>query len=126
MSGLINLPNLDDYDIDEHLPSHVNSSCHTLQDLFTLDTSDSDLSLLHLNIRSLSLHVDELVSTLATLKINFDVIGLSETWNSFENPIKTNIEIPGYSYFPCQSHTEPTILQVSLIRFLYIEYLVGN
>ena len=25
-SGLINLPNLDDYDIDEHLPSNVNSS----------------------------------------------------------------------------------------------------
>ena len=75
-SGLINLPNLD------------NSSYHTLQDLSTLDTSDNYLSLLHLNIRSLSLHVYELVSTLATLKINFDVIGVSETWNSFENPIK--------------------------------------
>ena len=94
------LPNLDD------LPSNVNSSYHTLQDLSTLDTSDSDLSLLHLNVRSLSLHVDELVSTLATLKINCDVIGVSETWNSFENPIKTNVEIPGYSYFPCQSHSQ--------------------
>ena len=59
-----------------------------------------------MNIRSLSLHVDELVSTLATLTINFDVIGVSETWNSFENPIKTNVEIPGYSYFPCQSHSQ--------------------
>ena len=46
-SGLINLPNLDDYDIDEHLPSNVNSSYHTLQDLSTLDTSKNDLSLLH-------------------------------------------------------------------------------
>ena len=105
-SGLINLPNLDDYDIDEHLPSNVNSSYHTLQDFSTLDTSDNDLSLLHLNIRSLSLHVDELASTLATLKINFDVIGVSETWNSFENPIEANVEIPGYVYFPCQSHSQ--------------------
>ena len=69
-SGLINLPNLDDYDIDEHLPPNVNSSYHTLEDFSTLNTSDNDLSLLHLNIRSPSLHVDELVATLATLKIN--------------------------------------------------------
>lgn len=105
-SGLMNLPNLDDYDIDEHIPSNVNSSYHTLQDLTTLNTSESDLSMLHLNIRSLSLHLDELVSTLATLKINFDVIGLSETWNSFENPIQINVEIPGYKYFSCQSHSQ--------------------
>ena len=26
--------------------------------------------------------------------------------NSFENPIKTNVEIPGYSYFPVQSHSQ--------------------
>ena len=117
-SSLINLPNLGDYDIDEHLPSKVNSSYHTLQDLSTLVTSDNDLSLCHLNIRGLSLHLDELVSTLATLNINFDVIGVSETWNSLVNPIKTNVmkkrssavktnvEIPGYSYFPFQSHNQ--------------------
>ena len=105
-SGLTNLPNLGDYDIDEHLPSNVNSSYHTPQDLSTLDTSVKDLSLFHANIRSLSLHFDELVSTLSNLKINFDVIGVSETWNSFENPIKTNVEIPGYNYFPSQSHTQ--------------------
>ena len=52
-SGLINLPNLEDYDIDEHLPSNVNSSYHTLQDLSTLSTSDKDFSLFHMNTRSL-------------------------------------------------------------------------
>ena len=31
---------------------------------------------------------DELISTLASLKINFDVTGVSETCNSFDNPIK--------------------------------------
>ena len=29
---------------------------------------------------------------------------MPETWNSFDNPIKTNVEIPGYNYFPYQSH----------------------
>ncbi len=59
-----------------------------------------------MNVRSLSLHFDELISTLATLKISFDVIGVSETWNSYENPIKLNVEIPGYSSFPYQSHSQ--------------------
>ena len=38
-SRLTNLPNLSDYDIDEHLPSNINSSYHTLQDLLILSTS---------------------------------------------------------------------------------------
>ena len=105
-SRLINLPNLDDYDIDEHLPSNVDSNYHTLQDLSTLEHLENNLSLFHLNIRSLSLHLDELVSTLVTLKINFDVIGVSETWNSVDNLIQANVEIPCYSYFPCQSHSQ--------------------
>ena len=109
-SGLSNLPNLDDYDIDEHLPSSVNSSYHTLQELSSLSTTETDFSLLNLltcqPVFYTCHHFDELVSTLATLKINFDVIGVSETWNSFANPIKTNVEIPGYSCFPCQSHSQ--------------------
>ena len=56
-SGLMNLPNLEDHDIFENLPSNVNSSYHTLQDLSMLDTSERDLSLFHLNIRSLSLFI---------------------------------------------------------------------
>ena len=92
--------------IDEHIPSNVNASYHTLQDLSTIDVSENDFSSFHMNTRSLSLQFDELISTLATLKIDFAVLGVSETCNSFENPIKTNVEIPGYSYFPCQSHSQ--------------------
>ena len=36
---------------------------------------------------------------LASLKINFDVIGVSETWNSFDNPIRTNVQMTGYEIF---------------------------
>ena len=105
-SDLLNLPNLDDYDIDEHLPASINSSYHTLQEISNFNSSENDLALIHMNIRSLSFHFDELVSTLACLKLNFDVIGVSETWDSFENPIKMNVEIPGFCYFSSQSHTQ--------------------
>ena len=37
---------------------------------------DSDLSLFHMNIRSLSLHFDELYSLLSCLNVNFQVIGI--------------------------------------------------
>ena len=40
------------------------------------------------------------------MTINIDVIGVSQTWNSFDNPTKTNVEIPGYSYFHSQSDTQ--------------------
>ena len=59
-----------------------------------------------MNTRSLSRHFDELISTLASSKIKFDVIGVSETWASFDNPIKTNVQSPCYGYLPYQSHSQ--------------------
>ena len=32
VSGLSNLPNLEDYDVDEHLPSNINSNYYTLKE----------------------------------------------------------------------------------------------
>ena len=40
------------------------------------------------------------------MEIKFDIVGVCETWDSFENPIKTNIDIPGYSFFSVQSHSQ--------------------
>ena len=47
-SCLTNLPNLQDYDIDDEVPSNITSIYHTIQDFSTTDTSPTDLSLLHL------------------------------------------------------------------------------
>jgi len=105
-SGLTNLPNFEEYDIKENLPCNVNSSYHTPQDLFKVPTTADDLSLFLLNIRSHSLHPDERVSTLATLKTSIGVIALSETLTSVGNPIKTNVDNPGYSYFLSQSRSQ--------------------
>ena len=99
-SHLTNLPNLQDYDIDEQLPSNIDSNYVSIQDLSSSDTNHTDLSFLHMNIRSLSCHFDELQTLLVNLKVPFDVVAVSETWDSFERPLKVNVEIPGYTFFP--------------------------
>ena len=109
-SQLTNLPNLQDYDIDEHLPSNIDSSYHTIQDVSTSDTSPTDLSLLHMNVRSLSCHFDELQSLLVNLNINFHVIAISETWDSITRPISTNVNIPGYTLFSTTSQSIITMI----------------
>ena len=45
-----------------------------------LSINDSNLSLLHLNIRSLPKNGETLERYLTNLKLNFSIIGLSETW----------------------------------------------
>ena len=98
-SNLVNLPNLSDYDIDEHMPQNIDSRYFTLPELSSLQSSSSDFSVLHTNIRSLSLHHDELVSLSAHTILNPDVIGLSEIWHSIDNPLSSNVDIPGHTFF---------------------------
>ena len=105
-SNLTNLPNLSDYDIDEHMPQNIDSRYFTLPELSSLQLSSSDFSILHTNIRSLSLHHDELVSLSAHTKLNLDMIGVSEIWHSNDNPISSNVDIPGYTFFTTKSVTQ--------------------
>lgn len=59
--------------------------------------NEQDFSILHLNISSLSAHIDNLQTFLKTTKVTFDVICISESRLSTKNPITTNIEIAGYN-----------------------------
>ena len=93
-----NLPNLSDYDIDENLDVRISSHYCTFEELRSKDITAKDLALLHMNIRSLPLHLDELLTLLEHLSIDFQVIGLSEIKDSLESPIVSNIEIPGYKF----------------------------
>ena len=68
--------------------------------------SPSDFSVLHTNIRSLSLHHDELISLAVHTNLDLDVIGVSETWDSTDNPIISNVDIPGYTFFKTSSLTQ--------------------
>lgn len=74
-SKLTNLPNLSDYDTDENLNLNISSQYCTVEEVAAMAVPDKDLSLFHMNIRSLSLHFDELHALLSCLNINFQVIG---------------------------------------------------
>ena len=97
---------LDDHDIDEHLPSTIYSNYHTSHVLSVFKTSPTDLSLFHINIRSLSCRFDELQSLLVNLNTDFNVVAVSETWDSFERPLSTNNNIPGFKFFSSKSRSQ--------------------
>ena len=71
----------------------------------SLETSTKDLSVLHMNIRSLALHFDELFNLLGCTDIDFQVIGLSEIKDSVDSPISANIDIPGYKFHHTSSQS---------------------
>jgi hypothetical protein len=63
-----------DISCDYYIEETFNKKCSES----SLDTSN--LSFLHLNIRSLPRHVKDLENYLSNLNINFTIIGLTETW----------------------------------------------
>ena len=62
-------------------------------------------SILHLNIASLSLHLDEQKTLLANLKIEFDIITLTEIKFQSSNSNIINFDIENYRSFFTPSHT---------------------
>ena len=56
-----------------------------------------DFSLLHLNISSLSSHINELVTFLNLLETKFDIICITESRLSQKNPLTSNINISEYN-----------------------------
>ena len=70
-----------------HLPCEFR---HSLSDC----NQSSDLSLLHLNVRSLVKNHDNLTQFLSTLQYDFPIIGITETWLNENSP--DLIKIDGY------------------------------
>ena len=75
----MNMPNLHDFDMDENLIHKVNSRYYDIIDFSRIKKYPHQFSLFHVNLRSLSAHIDELHQLLNTLKFNFEIIGISET-----------------------------------------------
>ena len=57
------------------------------------------LTLLHANIASLNLHIDDLNHMLSSLNYKYDVIGISEHKICKDTLALNNISIPGYDEF---------------------------
>ena len=78
------------------MPQAINSRYYTVPELAAINSSAKQVSILHTNIRSISLHRDELVNLCVQAQKSFDVIGVSETWNSVQNEIVADIDINDY------------------------------
>ena len=91
------LENLNDYYLenDSNLNCKYYSSERFNNEFIT--TKNSDLSIIHCNIRSLNANGEEFISFLHTLKLNFDVICFSETWCKDEDLL--NSFFPNYKGF---------------------------
>ena len=77
----------------------------------------ADLSLSHINLRTLTAHFDELHTLLGNLKIPFDFIGITETKPYKDNDFLTNVTIQNYNMY-CQSssrHAGGVALYVTLV-----------
>ena len=93
----------------------ISCDYYDLKDFQKIKIKQQDFSLLHLNISSLSCHINDLVNFLALLNTKFDVICITETRLSHKNPITTNIELSGYNIeqTPTESSAGGTLIYIS-------------
>ena len=61
-SDLTDLPYLTDYDIDEQIPQTIFSRYYSVSELISINHNAHGFSIFHSNIRSLSLHCDDIVT----------------------------------------------------------------
>ena len=80
-------------------PSENLTSCdyYDVNDISKLRINENDLSVIHLNMSSLSRHINELKFFLSFFKVKFDIISISESRITKSNTLATNIYIPGYN-----------------------------
>ena len=91
---------------DNNEANSINRNYYTIEEFRDLscDVSDS-FSILHLNIHSIQLHIDEFRILLNSLKYKFSIIALSET--KLNNEPSVNISLAGYRN-PLHTFSEAT------------------
>ena len=88
---------------------------YALYELNKIKVKQEDLSVLHLNISSLSAYIHDLKSFLSELRIKFDIICISESRLWQNNPQTTNINLAGYNMeqTPTESSADAVLLYIS-------------
>ena len=98
-------------------PSENLTSCdyYDVNGISKLGINEYDLSVIHLNISSLLLHIKELKLFLSFFKCKFDIISISESKITKSNTLTTNIDIPGYNieHTPTESKAGGCLLYIS-------------
>ena len=101
-SRLNNLPNLNDFDLDENLVHSIDSKYRKVSELSSMKTNQT-FSLFHVNIRSLTKHLDELQTLINSAKIPFDILGIAESKQIVSTKFPVNVNMDGY-----QIYSQPT------------------
>ena len=65
---------------------------------------------MHINIRSLSKHIDEFKTVLSMSKVKFDVTGLTETKQQIGKDFIVNVNINGYHMYKQPSEIASEVL----------------
>ena len=94
--GLVDF-NLEGDDVQRCLDISSNVACKNyFPDQLKCLYNSNKFSLLHLNIRSLNKHHDDLVALLHTLQCNFNIIGCTETWLNDKSYVNI-LNLDGYT-----------------------------
>ena len=82
------------FETDEFMSDTISSKYFTPAEFLECKLPQNKFSMLHINISSLSKHIDELRNLLLVLSHPFDAIGVTETRLHSNDPL-VNIDIPG-------------------------------
>ncbi|XP_065682310.1 uncharacterized protein LOC136095525 [Hydra vulgaris] len=104
---------VDNNNKSQNLP--INSYYINVDDLKCIAADKSSFNVFHINISSLLKHFDDLVNLLQSTKLEFDIIGISETRLNKNRPQTSNITLNGYSHedTPSESHASGALLYIN-------------
>ena len=98
-------------------PSENVTSCdyYDVNDISNRRINENDLSVIHLKISPLPLHINELKLFLSFFKYKSDIISISQSRITKSNTLTTNIDIPGYNieHTPIESKASGCLLYIS-------------
>ena len=107
-------------DIDDFIYDLTNSKYYTPSDFLGSKIPKTNFSMFHLNIASLSLHLDDLKTILSILDHPFDIIAISETKIKEDHVPISNIFLEGYNFE--QTPTKTDFGGVGIFIKNYIDY----
>ena len=106
LSSLYNDFNNLSHTVNENSENLINCKYFDIADINNLEIiNNSSLSLFHLNIASLPKHIHCLEELLASMKIDFDIIAISESRINKNNVSAHNIVLQNYSFDHCPTES---------------------
>ena len=91
---------------EDYVSDLTNSKYYTPSEFVSSKFSQDSFSMFHINIASLSRHLDDLKALLKILDHPFDIIAISETKIKENTDPVINISIDGYDYFHTPTKTD--------------------